>query len=208
MERQNSTEEPLVQEALEQTIRTLGYALSGVNHIENTVHYAEHLAEALELSAEDIVALRWGVWLHDIGISRLPQELLNRKGVLSLEERKELQNHPQWGVDILQQMTFLPQGTLEVVLYHHETFDGRGYPRGLVGSETPLLARIAGLADVYASLISPRPFREAWTPEEATAYLQDRAGKQFDPTLVPIFVEVIRNHSCDIDHAAGVFSVL
>ncbi len=104
-----------------------------------------------------------------------------------------MKTHPEVGLEILKSLPFLPQAALHVVLYHHERWDGSGYPRGLKGEEIPLEARIFAVVDVYDALLSERPYKRAWTPEEAKKELRAQAGRSLDPEVVEAFLGLLED---------------
>lgn len=140
----------------------------------------------------DAAALRRAVWagmLHDIGKSVVDPRILNKPAPLTPAERAVMQRHPSVGHRLATTAPQLDAGALTAILYHHERWDGEGYPVGLIGESIPVLARILTIADVYDALSRERPYRPAWTPGEATGYLRTHAGTAFDPRLVELFVE-------------------
>ena len=102
-----------------------------------------------------------------------------------------VKTHPEVGLEILQNLPFLPKTALHVVLYHHERWDGSGYPRGLKGEEIPMEARIFAVVDVWDALHSPRPYKEAWSEEKARQELWAQAGRTLDPRVVAAFLELV-----------------
>ncbi len=102
-----------------------------------------------------------------------------------------VKTHPQVGLEILKDLPFFPKTALNVVLYHHERFDGSGYPKGLKGEEIPLEARIFAVVDVWDALVSQRPYKPAWPPERAREELRAQAGKGLDPKVVEAFLRLV-----------------
>ena len=181
------------QELLEQVddaVTCLGMSLDSwqSSHVERMVGLATRLAEALAFPPEQIKLIRWGAALHDVGKSRVPQEILWKNGALTPEEFDVMLHHPVWGVEIAQGLSFLPPEVLDAVRHHHERYDGTGYPASLAGEQIPLTARIVAIADVFDALTSTRSYKPAWTYQAATEYLIRGAGSQFDPWLVRVFV--------------------
>ena len=125
--------------------------------------------------------------LHDIGKMGVPDAILHKAGPLTAEERAIIEQHPQLAYNMLSSIEYL-RPALNIPYCHHEKWDGSGYPRGLKGEEIPLEARIFAIVDVYDALTSDRPYRKAWSKEEALAYIRENAGKHFDPKLVPVFL--------------------
>jgi putative nucleotidyltransferase with HDIG domain len=144
------------------------------------------IAKVYGLSETELESIRRGALLHDIGKVGIPDEILNKTGPLSNEEWIIMKKHPLFAADMLQPINFM-QESLEIPLYHHEKWDGTGYPYGLRGDAIPLSARIFAIADVFDALLSQRPYRDAWTKEEALQYLFENRGKHFDPQLIDFF---------------------
>jgi HD-GYP domain-containing protein (c-di-GMP phosphodiesterase class II) len=128
--------------------------------------------------------------LHDIGKIGVPEAILNKEGVLDPEERKKINEHPMIGVNILQPIHEL-KTVLLGVKYHHERFDGNGYPEGLKGDQIPMIAAIIAVADSYDAMTSDRPYRKGFPKEKAIDIIKGESGKQFDPAIVEAFLEVI-----------------
>jgi HD-GYP domain-containing protein (c-di-GMP phosphodiesterase class II) len=141
-----------------------------------------------------------GALLRDIGMLAVPDEFLHRHGVLSDAEMKVVREHVRFGARILQGMDGL--GTaIETVMQHHERWDGTGYPTGLKGEEISRTARIVAAADAYAAMLHGAPHRPARSPEEACGELLQERGRQFDPTLVDLLVDLVRSEAKAL-HAA------
>lgn len=159
-------------------------------HLGRVVKYALALGERVGLSAEELRELRKGAILHDVGKVAVPRLVLNKPGPLTQEDWEHIKAHPDIGARICR-----PFGQRrlveEVVRHHHERYDGQGYPDGLAGNEIPLLARIMAIADAYDALTSPRPYRGAFSQETSLEVLQREAGRQFDPELVALFVDMM-----------------
>jgi HD-GYP domain-containing protein (c-di-GMP phosphodiesterase class II) len=134
--------------------------------------------------------LRIASLLHDIGKIGVPEAILNKEGVLDPEERKKINEHPMIGVTILQRIHEFETVILGVK-YHHERFDGKGYPEGLKGDQIPMIAAIIAVADSYDAMTSDRPYRKGFPKEKAIEIIKQESGKQFDPVIVEAFLEVI-----------------
>ncbi len=147
------------------------------------------LAQRLGLKDQDLVHIRRGALLHDIGKLGIPDAVLLKPGRLTDEEWEIMKRHPQIAYDLLKDIEYL-RPALAIPLCHHERWDGTGYPRGLKGEEIPLAARIFAVVDVYDALTSDRPYRKAWSREAALAYIREQAGKHFDPKVVQAFLEM------------------
>ena len=159
-------------------------------HVERTVKYATDIAKALELSPEEIENLKQAAILHDLGKVGIPEKILLKKGKLTAAEYEEIKKHPQIGVEIIRPIQSL-HNVIPFMLYHHERWDGRGYPAGLKGEEIPVGARIVAIADVFEALISDRPYRKAFSMEQALRIIKEGAGTQFDPDIVSIFLRIL-----------------
>jgi len=157
-------------------------------HSSRVVEMALKLAELMGIQKSDLENIRRGALLHDIGKVGIPDDILNKTGPLSEEEWTVMKKHPLLSVDMLQPIHFL-QPAMEIPLYHHEKWDGTGYPYGLKRKAIPLSARIFAVADVYDALLSSRPYREAWTKDQAIQYLFENRGKHFDPQIVDLFLK-------------------
>ena len=146
--------------------------------------------ERLGLPGEELVALSYGAYLHDIGKIRVPDAILNKDADLSDEEWEEMRRHPGYGAELLMEKDFL-RDAAEIVRAHHERYDGSGYPQGLRGEEIPIGARVVAVVDTYDAMTSERPYEPALSKREAIEELRKHAGAQFDPRVVRAFVEVI-----------------
>ncbi|GAA0368230.1 two-component system response regulator [Bowmanella denitrificans] len=156
-------------------------------HVLRMSHYAKTIALAYGFSQPHADELLHAAPMHDIGKIGIPDRILLKPGKLTKEEYAEMQNHPQIGAEILGDCdSSLLKLARIVALYHHEKWDGSGYPHGLQGDAIPIEARIVALADVFDALTSKRPYKEAWPVEEALEYIREQQGKHFDPALVPL----------------------
>ena len=160
-------------------------------HVERTVHYATEIAKEIRLSEHDRELVKQAAMLHDLGKIGISESILNKKSKLTPKEFEEIKKHPQIGADVIRPIHFL-HNLIPFMLYHHERWDGKGYPAGLKGEEIPIGARIIALADVYQALISERSYRKAFLKREAMKIIKDGAGTQFDPEIVPIFLKILR----------------
>lgn len=138
----------------------------------------------------DLIHLRRGATLHDIGKVAIPDHILFKPGPLSLDEWETMRQHPTYAVDLLSPIKYL-EPAMEIPHWHHERWDGTGYPDRLGGEEIPYSARMFALADVYDALTSDRPYRSAWSKQDTVHYIENESGKQFDPKLVPEFLNMI-----------------
>ncbi len=148
------------------------------------------LAKELGLHEKEIESLRIASILHDIGTMHIPERILNKPGKLTEEETKVIQAHPGLAEMVLKNYPLI-ETILPIILYHHERFDGNGYPAGISGDKIPLHARILAITEAFHAMISPRPYKKKLTVKEAIDELKSVAGSQFDPHLVDAFVKVI-----------------
>ena len=155
-------------------------------HSRRVVELTLKLAKIYGLPETDLESIRRGAILHDIGKVGIPDEILKKTGPLTDEEWIIMKKHPLYAAEMLQPVSFL-QDSLDIPLYHHERWDGTGYPHSLKGDAIPLFARIFAVADVYDTLLTKRPNRDAWTKEEALHYLSENRGKYFDPQIIDLF---------------------
>ena len=160
-------------------------------HVENTVRYATAIARALNFPKEEIELVRQAAMLHDLGKIGISENILHKKAKLSKKEFDAIKKHPQIGADIIRPIQFLRE-LVPYIFYHHERWDGLGYPSGIKGEEIPLGSRIIAIADVYQALISDRPYRKAFSKKEALKIIKDGSGTQFDPRIVNIFLKILR----------------
>ena len=157
-------------------------------HIWRMAAYAKALAKGAGWSAEDSDQLELAAPMHDTGKIGIPQSILRKPGPLDDAEWAIMKTHPQIGYDILSKSAAqVFQLAAEVALYHHEKWDGSGYPAGLAGEAIPQSARLVALADVFDALSMQRPYKEAWPVDKIVAYVDDRSGSDFDPALVAVF---------------------
>jgi HD-GYP domain-containing protein (c-di-GMP phosphodiesterase class II) len=167
--------------ALEQRDQTLG-------HGARVAALAEPVAVQLGWDRERIKSLRFAAPLHDVGKVKVRPQLLGKPGPLTLDEIAEIRSHPTAGARLVLPLRRFHEA-LAVVLFHHERWDGDGYPAGLRGRGIPIEARIVAIADAFDAMISPRPYRRALTHEHALAEVEHGAGTQFDPVAAKLFVE-------------------
>ena len=161
------------------------------SHSKKVREYAIALAEALNLGPLEISKLETCALLHDIGKIGINDEILNKRGKLTAEEWEAIKGHPELGATIASHARQLAP-CLAGILYHHERYDGSGYPKGLKGEDIPLEARILAMADVFAAMTSDRSYSDALPLEEVLEEIKRGAGKQFDPHLVEVFLSVIK----------------
>ena len=159
-------------------------------HTLRVTELSLRLARELGIKDEELVHIRRGALLHDIGKLGIPDTILFKPGPLTEEEQQVMRRHPVLGYTLLSPIQFL-RPALDIVYCHHENWDGSGYPRGLKGEDIPRTARIFSVANVWDVLVADRPFRPGSSKDEAIAYIKDQAGKQFDPQVVNAFLTVI-----------------
>jgi diguanylate cyclase (GGDEF)-like protein/putative nucleotidyltransferase with HDIG domain len=159
-------------------------------HSKKVNIYSVALAEAIGLSPDEVSALSAAALLHDIGKVGIPDKVLNKKGKLTKEDWETIKAHPKLGANIISNIPRLAP-SVNSILYHHERWDGSGYPEGLNGEEIPLEARILAIADSFEAMTSARPYRPALSLEEVVTELRQGAGLQFDPKLVEVFIGII-----------------
>jgi putative nucleotidyltransferase with HDIG domain len=180
-----------------QTIEALAEAIDArdaytYGHSRQVTRYALRLAELLGLEDDTIALLDYACLLHDIGKIGVRDYVLLKPGPLSNEEFAVMKRHPQIGVRIIERIHGL-QATLPTIRHHHERFDGKGYPDGLQGAAIPIEARIVAIADAFEAMTSERAYRPAMDTETALQILLDGSGKQWDPQLVELFIQMIRS---------------
>lgn len=185
-----------IERTREDAFRALGIALEHRDyetkgHTDRVAALARRLGERVGLAADDLEALVWGAYLHDLGKMAIPDHILRKPGRLTPEEYEQVKRHAVVGFEMSQDLAFLPPATRTVIRSHHERWDGTGYPDGLAGAGIPYLARLFALVDVYDALTSERPYKAAWSHQEATAELASQAGTQFDPDLVAVMLALL-----------------
>jgi len=149
-----------------------------------------NLARKMGLKGSVLTHMRRGALLHDIGKMAIPDGILLNTGKLSPEEWKIMKKHPVYAREMLSPIDYLIPA-LDIPFYHHERWDGSGYPQGLSGNDIPIAARIFAVVDVWDALQSDRPYRKAWTEKQAVQYLKDQSGKEFDPEIVNEFLDLM-----------------
>ena len=178
--------------AYDSTIEGWGKALSlrdreTEGHTQRVTEITLRIAQAYGMNEKELVHVRRGALLHDIGKMGVPDTILMNEGPLTEEEQKIMHQHSQYAFDILMPIAYL-RPALDIPYCHHEKWDGTGYPRGLKGEHIPIAARIFTLADIWDALITRRRYHEAWPREKVETYIRELAGTHFDPDLVDIFL--------------------
>jgi diguanylate cyclase (GGDEF)-like protein/putative nucleotidyltransferase with HDIG domain len=178
------------------TVTSLAYAVDAKDqytqgHSQKVSAYAALLAESLGMSEAEVGEIRLGAVLHDVGKVGIPEQILNKSGPLNLDEWETMKTHVNYGARLLEPLAPLAR-IRQMVLHHHEFFDGSGYPDGLSGRSIPLGARIITIADSYDTITSDRSYKKGRTAEQALSELERCAHTQFDPELVAAFLRAMR----------------
>ncbi|MBQ4122402.1 diguanylate cyclase [bacterium] len=160
------------------------------DHSSSVSRYSVALAKAINLPEEEVDKIKLGARLHDVGKIGIPENILTKAAKLTDEEFKIIQQHPVIAVEKILETTPLLRELIPIVKYHHEQWNGKGYPCGLKGEEIPLAARIVAIADTYHALISDRPYRKGMSFEKACSILEEGAGIQWDKELVRQFIAI------------------
>jgi len=179
------------------TLEALGNALDlkeakTGGHARRVCLFTIAISQALGLAGEKIAVIARGAFLHDIGKMAIPDSILRKPGMLTPEETAVMQQHPYQGYQTLEKIPFLAEAA-EIVYAHHEFYDGTGYPRGLKGEQIPLGARITAVANTLDSITADLPYRPARSLKAARAEIEKWSGRQFDPEIVKVFLEMPDN---------------
>ncbi|MEW5940760.1 MAG: HD domain-containing phosphohydrolase, partial [Chloroflexota bacterium] len=182
-------------EAYEATLAGWSHALElrdkeTEGHTERVTELTLRIARDMGFTEDELLHIRRGALLHDIGKLGVPDEILYKPGPLTEQEWQAMRQHPQFAYDLISPIEYL-HPALEIPYCHHEKWDGSGYPRGLRGKEIPLAARIFAVIDVFDALTSTRPYREAWTRERALEHIRQESGTHFDPRIVAFFIKEV-----------------
>lgn len=162
------------------------------NHTRRVTEMAVRIARIMGIKEEEILHIRRGALLHDIGKMGVPDDILLKPGPLTPEEWVIMKQHPVFAYEMIAPVDYL-KPALDIPYCHHEKWDGSGYPRGLKGEKIPIAGRIFAVIDVWDALSSDRPYREAWPKEKVFAYIKEQSGTHFDPDIVKIFLEVVES---------------
>lgn len=173
------------------------------SHVARVARYSKLLAKEYGLSTKDQEIIFYAAPFHDLGKIGIEDKILLKPGKLDEEEFKTMKNHAQIGYEILKNSNseYLQAGAI-IALTHHEKWNGEGYPNALKGEDIHVFGRIVAIADVFDALTSFRPYKKAWSFEEALNYLEERSGKDFDPKMVEIF----KTHIDEVKHIFNSFS--
>jgi putative two-component system response regulator len=155
-------------------------------HTQRVTIISEKLARMAGISEDELLFIRRGALLHDIGKLGVPDSILLKSDKLTQEEWAIMRRHPQYAYDMIYPIEYL-RPSLDIPYCHHEKWDGSGYPRGLKGTEIPLAARIFAIIDVWDALTSDRPYRPAWEKQKTMNYINKESGQHFDPQMVDLF---------------------
>ena len=158
-------------------------------HTQRVTALTETLARKMGINGRELEHIRRGSLLHDIGKMAIPDNILLKRGGLTLSERKFMELHPEFAKDMLERIDFL-HSAIDIPYCHHEKWDGSGYPRNLRGEEIPFAARIFAIVDVWDALTSERPYRKPLDPAEVRKHIQEQSGKHFDPRVVDAFLSL------------------
>jgi len=156
-------------------------------HTQQVTEMTVALARSLGIHDPDLLHIKRGALLHDVGKMGIPESILKKPAPLTAEEWVVMHMHPQYAYDLLSPVIYL-YPALDIPYCHHEKWDGSGYPRGLNAELIPFAARIFAVVDIWDALTSPRPYREAWPQEKAREYIVAQAGLQLDPGVVKAFL--------------------
>ncbi|HNH27723.1 MAG TPA: PAS domain S-box protein [Anaerolineales bacterium] len=159
-------------------------------HTQRVTELTLKVAANLGFTQEELAHIKRGALLHDMGKMAIPDEILQKPGPLNESEWEKMRQHPVYAYDMLSPIAYL-HPALEIPYYHHERWNGSGYPHGLKGEQIPLSARLFAIIDVWDALRSDRPYRKQLPREQVIAYLQEKSGSLFDPKLVAVFLSVI-----------------
>lgn len=166
-------------------------------HIDSVGLYCEQTAKCLGLGAKEYIDIGYAAKLHDIGKMRIPEGILNQPRKLTNEEFERVKSHTWLGLDVFALNRWVPvmspiiSVASEIIHFHHENYNGSGYPQGLAGNGIPLPARICRVADTFDALVSARPYKNIWPIHKAVAHLNEEKGRLFDPDVVKAFIDVI-----------------
>jgi PAS domain S-box-containing protein len=158
-------------------------------HNQRVAAMTLRLAKALEINPNEMIHIRRGALLHDIGKMGIPDHILLKPGPLTPEEWAIMRQHPEHAYNLLSQISYL-KPALDIPYCHHEKWDGTGYPRGLQGEQIPFSARMFAIVDVWDALLSDRSYRQAWSEAQVFSFIREQSGVHFDPQIVEIFLKL------------------
>ncbi|RJQ49211.1 MAG: HD domain-containing protein [Nitrospiraceae bacterium] len=172
-------------------------------HSRRVTELTVYIAQEMGIKDEDLVHIRRGALLHDMGKMGIPDSILLKPGKLTDEEWKIMKLHPVYAYEMLNKIDYI-KPALDIPYYHHEKWDGTGYPKGLKGEDIPIAARIFAVVDVWDALSSDRPYRPAWTREKTLNYIRSEAGTHFDSEVVRVFLKIMDSEEAETIQA-GLF---
>ncbi|WP_136526991.1 HD domain-containing phosphohydrolase [Geomonas ferrireducens] len=181
-------EDEFILHSLAQTIELKDASTKG--HCDRVATLALRLAERLGISEDTQQEIRYGSWLHDCGKIGVPEAILNAERALTEEEFSIVMKHPEWGCEVVRKAN-LSKTVQEIVLYHHERYDGKGYPFGLAGDKIPLEAQIVATADICDALTMDRPYRKGFDRDELLWTMKGMSGSNLDPELVEVLFQLL-----------------
>ena len=161
-------------------------------HSARVMKYSNDIGEKLGFSEHQLRAMSIGCILHDVGYLTISSDIISKQAALTDEERLLVMSHPDFGVELLSNIKF-DKEVFDVIKYHHERHDGKGYPDGIKGDEIPIMSRVVAVADSFDTMINPRAYRDALTIDEALNELIRESGTHFDPRIVDIFQSVVKS---------------
>ncbi|MBE0699982.1 MAG: HD domain-containing protein [Anaerolineaceae bacterium] len=167
------------------------------DHSRRVTEISERLARYMGIQEPDLSHIRRGALLHDIGKMAIPDQIIAKKEELDEEEKALIRRHPLFGFEMLSEIEYL-RPSIDILLCHHEKWNGEGYPFGLVGEQIPLFARIFSVADVWDALVSERSYRSAQPLEIVVEYLRSESGQHFDPAIVDAFLQMIEKEDVSL----------
>lgn len=167
------------------------------NHSKNVAFYSTELAKRMKLNRRDVFSIYYVALVHDIGKVSIMRDMLHKKDSFTEEEKEMIKGHTLAGAEILKDFTSIPQ-IKDGALYHHERFDGKGYPNGLAGNDIPLFARIISVADSFDVMASKRDYKEKFSTHEIIEELKACAGSQFDPKIIRYMINMVNDGSAPL----------
>ena len=162
-----------------------------LKRLRTVAHYTLMMAQSLVFTPEDKDKLLNSSLLYDVGMMGVDRRIIEKKDKLNPQEWKIIRAHPLNGVKILSPFPFFRE-ILPIIMYHHEWYDGTGYPEGLMGEDIPLMSRVIMIADAFVAMTTDRPYRAAFPIKKALGIIKQNKGRQFDPQLVPHFTNVVK----------------
>lgn len=171
-----------------------------MHHSENVANYSVQIAKKMKLPKHSCEIIYKGALLHDIGKIGIPEHILMKNGKLTDEEYEIIKSHPTLGHNMIKHVgNFYSEGVLDIVLYHHERYDGKGYPTGIKGDQIPLFARIVAIADTFDAMTTKRVYRDKYNLEYALNEVRKNKGTQFDPQIADVFLSLFDTEQINHD---------